>query len=133
MGITGPRLRQFSLVAIGEIWALSLEPSLSKWRIRPWKNRPINPRRPATSYSLAPVTRSPRSEQGRDANRRATEGSPFNLRHGLRSTQLLEQPAVAEWHGEQVAAITNDLGGAEELTVLARTSVREAARLEVIL
>jgi hypothetical protein len=71
--------------------------------------------------------------QGRAANGQAGAGNTLNLRHGLRSTQLLEQPNITAWHREQVDAITTDLGGDQELTALARASVREAARLEVIL
>ena len=71
--------------------------------------------------------------RGRQENGQAGEGNTLNLRHGLRSSQLLEQPDMATWHAEQVAAITMDLGGDSELTALGRASVREAARLEVIL
>lgn len=71
--------------------------------------------------------------QGRQADGRAGPGNTLNLRHGLRSTQLLEQVDVAAWHREQVHAISTDLGGDDELSALARASVREVARLEVIL
>ena len=57
----------------------------------------------------------------------------MNLRHGLRSKQLLNQPDIAAWHQEEVTAIETDLGGEAELSALQRASVREAARLEVIL
>lgn len=59
--------------------------------------------------------------------------SMLNLRHGLRSTQLIEQPDIAAWHREQIIAIEIDLGGESELTTLQRAAIREAARLEVIL
>jgi hypothetical protein len=69
--------------------------------------------------------------QGRAANGQADAGNTLNLRHGLRSTQLLEQPEITAWHREQVDAITTDLGGDQELTALARASVREAARVAI--
>ena len=71
--------------------------------------------------------------RGRQENGQAGPGNTLNLRHGLRSTQLLEQPDIATWHAEEVAAIETDLGGAAELSALQHASVREAARLEVIL
>ncbi len=46
---------------------------------------------------------------------------------------LLQQPEVAAFHRAQVDAITQDLGGASELTALAQASIREAARLQVLL
>ena len=58
---------------------------------------------------------------------------PEPIRAGLRSALLLEQPDIALWHCEQVEAISADLGGASELSALQRASVREVARLEVIL
>ena len=64
-----------------------------------------------------------------------TAGGPGNtlrLETGLRSRLLLEQPDVAAWHREQVEIITADLGGENELSALQRASVREVARLEVI-
>jgi hypothetical protein len=57
----------------------------------------------------------------------------LNLKHGLLSEHLIEQPDIAAWHREQVQAISADLGGMTELTTLQRASVREVARLEVIL
>jgi hypothetical protein len=60
-------------------------------------------------------------------------GDTRNLKHGLRSERLVDQPDIAAWHREQVTEITTDLGGDAELTALARASVREIARLEVIL
>lgn len=71
--------------------------------------------------------------QGRQANGQAGPGNTLSLRHGLRSTQLLDNPDIATWHGEAVGAITSDLGGDAELSALARGTVREAARLEIIL
>lgn len=71
--------------------------------------------------------------RGRRANGQAGAGNTLALRHGLRSAQLLEHPDIAAWHQEQVQAINTDLGGEAELSTLARGSVREAARLEVIL
>ena len=71
--------------------------------------------------------------QGRLANGQAGPGNTLNLRAGLRSALLLEQPDIALWHCEQVEAISADLGGASELSALQRASVREVARLEVIL
>jgi hypothetical protein len=70
---------------------------------------------------------------GRRQNGQAGAGNMLALRTGLRSSQLLNAPDVAAWHAEQVAAITVDLGGEAELSALARASVREVARLEVIL
>lgn len=70
---------------------------------------------------------------GRRQNGQAGTGNTLALRTGLRSTQLLNAPDVSAWHGEQVSAITADLGGEAELSSLARASVREVARLEVIL
>lgn len=70
---------------------------------------------------------------GRQADGTAGAGNTLNLRHGLRSHQLLEQPDIAAWHSEQVEVISTDLGGASELSALQRASVREVARLEVIL
>ena len=60
-------------------------------------------------------------------------GNTMALKTGLRSTQLLEQPDITAWHREEVEAITADLGGDDELTNLKRASVRELARLEIIL
>ncbi|MGC4084262.1 MAG: hypothetical protein QM736_19670 [Vicinamibacterales bacterium] len=73
-----------------------------------------------------------RAQGSRDARGRTRDGL-LNLRHGLYATSLLARPEVAAFHSEQVAAITTDLGGASELSALAQASVREAARLEVIL
>ena len=70
--------------------------------------------------------------RGRQEDGRAGPGNLLNLQHGLRSTQLLNQPDIAEWHREEVAAITVDLGGETELSALQKASVREVARLEVI-
>ena len=70
--------------------------------------------------------------RGRQSNGRAAKGNTLALRTGLRSQQLIEHPDIAEWHREQVEAISADLGGDAELSALARASVREAARLEVI-
>jgi hypothetical protein len=70
---------------------------------------------------------------GRRANGQAGPGNTLNLRTGLRSALLLDQPDVAAWHREQVHAITTDLGGEAELSALQRATVREVARLEVIL
>lgn len=71
--------------------------------------------------------------QGRRADGTAGEGNTLALRHGLHSEQLLNLPDVGAWHREQVAAITNDLGGEAELSAMQRAAVREAARVEVIL
>lgn len=71
--------------------------------------------------------------RGRQANGQAGHRNTLNLRHGLRSKQLLELPDVAAWHREQVNAISTDLGGTSELSALQQASVREVARLEVIL
>lgn len=60
-------------------------------------------------------------------------GEMLNLRHGLQSEKLIQQPDIAAWHREQVVAISADLGGMTELTTLQSASVREVARLEVIL
>lgn len=70
---------------------------------------------------------------GRLANGQAGPGNTLNLRTGLRSDQLVQQPDVASWHREQVDAISTDLGGDAELSALQRATVREVARLEVIL
>ena len=70
--------------------------------------------------------------RGRRLNGQAGVGNTLRLKTGLRSAQLLEQPDIATWHREQVAAITADLGGEQELSALKRAAVREAARLEVI-
>jgi len=70
---------------------------------------------------------------GRQKNGRAGAGNGLALRHGLRSTQLLEAHDVRVWHREQVAAITRDLGGDDQLTAVKRSMVRELARVEVIL
>jgi hypothetical protein len=70
---------------------------------------------------------------GRRQNGQVTTGNTVAIRHGLYSSQLLNAPDVAAWHAEQVSAITADLGGEVELSSLARASVREVARLEVIL
>ena len=70
--------------------------------------------------------------RGRQADGTAGSGNTLNLRHGLRSNQLREQPDVATWHRAQVDAISADLGGAAELSALQHASVREVARLEVI-
>jgi hypothetical protein len=59
-------------------------------------------------------------------------GSSLNIRHGLRSTQLLEQPDISAWHQERVAAITTDLGGDGQVAATASPIVRELARLEII-
>lgn len=67
--------------------------------------------------------------------RRGRVGQPGNtlqLKTGLRSRQLLDAPDVVAWHAEQVSVIEADMGGTAELSALARASVREAARLEVI-
>ncbi|HYN06939.1 MAG TPA: hypothetical protein VES67_06085 [Vicinamibacterales bacterium] len=71
--------------------------------------------------------------RGRQANGQAGRQNTLALRHGLTSKQLVQQPDVAAWHQEQIAAIETDLGGPAELSSLARASVREVARLEVIL
>jgi hypothetical protein len=71
--------------------------------------------------------------RGRRQNGQAGAGNTLALRTGLRSMQLLNAPDVAAWHAEQVSAIMADLGGEAELSSLARASVREVARLEVIL
>ena len=71
--------------------------------------------------------------QGRRADGTAGPGNTLAMRHGLHSAALLDQPDMVVWHQEQVDAIEMDLGGASELSVLQRASVREAARLEVIL
>ena len=71
--------------------------------------------------------------QGRQQNGQAGPGNTLNLRHGLHSTQFLAQPDIEEWHREEVAAITSDLGGEAQLSALQTASVREAARLVVIL
>lgn len=92
--------------------------------------------RPATDEELFDRARKAVGElraRGRLANGQAGQGNTLNLRHGLRSVQLLAQPDVQEWHSAQVEAITGDLGGDGELTALARASIREVARLEVIL
>jgi hypothetical protein len=70
---------------------------------------------------------------GRRQNGQVAAGNTVALRHGLHSKQLLNAPDIAAWHTEQVNAITADLGGDAELSSLARGTVREAARLEVIL
>ncbi len=71
--------------------------------------------------------------RGRLENGRAGPGNTLNLKHGLRSKQLIQQPDIAAWHKEQVELITLDRGGDAELTALQRASIREVARLEVIL
>lgn len=71
--------------------------------------------------------------RGRRQDGTAAPGNTLALKSGLRSSQLLQQPDVAAWHREQVDAITADLGGESELTAMKRASVREAARLEVLL
>ena len=70
--------------------------------------------------------------RGRLDNGQAGPGNTLNLRHGLHSAQLTDQPAIAAWHQEETEAIESDLGGEAELSVLQRASVREVARLEVI-
>ncbi len=70
---------------------------------------------------------------GRQSDGRAGPGNAMAVKTGLRSSLLLEQRDVAEWHREQVEAIHADLGGASELSSLQRASVREVARLEIIL
>jgi hypothetical protein len=70
--------------------------------------------------------------RGRQPNGQAGPGNTLNLRHGLRSARLIDQPDIAAWHREQVQIITADLGGEAELAALKRAAVREAARLEVI-
>jgi hypothetical protein len=71
--------------------------------------------------------------RGRRPDGRAGQGNLLALKTGLRSTQLLGLPDVATWHQEQVQAIEADLAGPSELSSLSRASVREVARLEVIL
>jgi hypothetical protein len=71
--------------------------------------------------------------RGRRANGQAGPGNTLSLRHGLRSSRLLEAPDVAAWHQDETAAITADRGGVAELSTLQRAYVRESARLEVIL
>lgn len=60
-------------------------------------------------------------------------GEMLNLKHGLKSELLIEQPDIAAWHEEQVKLISVDLGGDSQLTHLQRASIREVARLEVLL
>jgi hypothetical protein len=57
---------------------------------------------------------------GRQTNGQAGPGNTLNLRTGLWSMQLLEQPDIAAWHREQVEAISTDLGGVAELSALPR-------------
>ena len=64
---------------------------------------------------------------------RRVRATTLNLRTGLRSALLQEQRDITLWHCEQVEAISADLGVASELSALQRASVREVARLEVIL
>jgi hypothetical protein len=71
--------------------------------------------------------------RGRQPDGTAGVGNTLSLRTGLRSAQLLDQPDIAARHREQVEVISTDLGGASELSALQRASVREVARLEVIL
>ena len=71
--------------------------------------------------------------QGRQADGTAGIGNTLNLRHGLRSLKILDQPDISAWHQEEVETITADLGGAGGLTALKRASIREAARLELIM
>ena len=59
-------------------------------------------------------------------------GQMLNLKHGMRSEQLMKHPDVSGWHAEQVKEITEDLGGDVELTGIERGMVRETARVEVI-
>jgi hypothetical protein len=70
--------------------------------------------------------------RGRTQTGQAAAGNTIALRDGLHSPRLLNVPAIASWHAEQVAAIEADLGGALELSALERGFVRELARLEVI-
>ena len=70
--------------------------------------------------------------RGRQSNGQAAKGNTLAMTDGFRSLQLMNHPDIAAWHQEQVEAISADLGGSVELSALARTSVREAARLEVI-
>lgn len=60
-------------------------------------------------------------------------GDTRNLKHGLNSQLLRDQIDITAWHREQVEAITTDLGGEAELSTLARATIREMARVEVIL
>jgi hypothetical protein len=69
----------------------------------------------------------------RDAKGRILPGAMLALKHGRDSGKLIEQADIAAWHREQVEAISADLGGANQLTALQAASVREVARLEVIL
>lgn len=60
-------------------------------------------------------------------------GDTRHLKHGLHSQQLRDQPDIAAWHKEEVAAITADRGGDSEQSTLARGCIREVARCEIIL
>jgi hypothetical protein len=60
-------------------------------------------------------------------------GDTRHLKHGLHSQQLRDQPDIAAWHKEEVAAITADRGGEAEQSTLARGCIREVARCEIIL
>lgn len=71
--------------------------------------------------------------RGRRPDGKFGAGNTLNLRHGLRSEQLIKQPDVSVWHREQVSVIVADLGGETALSALELATVREAARLEVIL
>ncbi|MEO7190068.1 MAG: hypothetical protein ABI051_03330 [Vicinamibacterales bacterium] len=71
--------------------------------------------------------------RGREGNGRFGMGNGGALKTGLRSRQLIDAPEVGQWHAEAVALITGDLGGSDELSHLSTATVREAARLEVIL
>lgn len=69
---------------------------------------------------------------GRQANGQAGQGNTIAMKDGFRSLQLMNHPDIATWYGEQIEAISTDLGGDAELSALARAAVREVARLEVI-
>ena len=49
--------------------------------------------------------------RGRQENGQAGPGNTLNLRHGLRSSQLLEQPDIEAWHREEVLAPLTVGGG----------------------
>lgn len=69
-----------------------------------------------------------RDEQGRFV----TGGPSAALRHGLRSSTLMDVPELAAAHRELMDAIAADLGGVENLSTLKRRAVAEASRLSLI-
>jgi hypothetical protein len=73
-----------------------------------------------------------RGSRGQRVGGRFTVGNFDAGKTGMHSRQLQDLPDVAAWHRERVAAITGDLGGADELSALQQGLVREVARLEVV-